>query len=39
MTDGGRSATGVWEAVYIIDGLVQQQARLKPTTVHADTQG
>ena len=30
---------GVWEAVYIIDGLLQQQARLKPATVHADTQG
>ena len=30
---------GVWEAVYIIEGLLQQQARLKPATVHADTQG
>ena len=30
---------GVWEAVYIIDGLLQQQARLKRATVHADTPG
>jgi TnpA family transposase len=30
---------GVWEAIYIIDGLLKNTAALQPTTVHADTQG
>nr|WP_281287005.1 transposase [Nonomuraea turkmeniaca] len=30
---------GVWEAVYIIDGLLQNASEVKPTTIHADTQG
>ncbi|GAA2250615.1 hypothetical protein GCM10010145_17610 [Streptomyces ruber] len=30
---------GVWEAVYIIEGLLKNTSELKPTTVHADTQG
>ncbi|WP_078612829.1 Tn3 family transposase [Streptomyces canus] len=30
---------GVWEAVYIIEGLLKNTFELKPTTVHADTQG
>ena len=28
---------GVWEAVYIIDGLLKNQSRLQPDTVFADT--
>ena len=33
-------ACGVWEAVYILDGLLKNEAEgLQPTTVHADTQG
>lgn len=33
-------ACGVWEAVYILDGLLKNKAdELQPTTVHADTQG
>jgi TnpA family transposase len=30
---------GVWEAVYIIDGLLKNQSDIQPDTVHADTQG
>ncbi|MFJ2807992.1 Tn3 family transposase [Kitasatospora sp. NPDC087271] len=30
---------GVWEAVYIIEGLLKNTSEVKPTTVHADTQG
>jgi len=30
---------GVWEAVYIIEGLLQNTSDIQPDTVHADTQG
>lgn len=30
---------GVWEAVYILDGLLKNRSNLQPKTVHADTQG
>ncbi|WP_406356922.1 Tn3 family transposase [Streptomyces sp. NBC_01635] len=30
---------GVWEAVYIIEGLLKNTSEIKPTTIHADTQG
>ena len=30
---------GVWEAVYIVDGLLQQQSKAEPKEIHADTQG
>ncbi|AXE75826.1 hypothetical protein C5746_01205 [Streptomyces atratus] len=30
---------GVWEAVYIIEGLLKNTSEVKPTTVHADAQG
>lgn len=30
---------GLWEAVYIIEGLLKNTSEVKPTTVHADTQG
>ncbi|MFI5652862.1 Tn3 family transposase [Streptomyces anulatus] len=30
---------GVWEAVYIIEGLLKNESELQPTTIHADTQG
>lgn len=32
-------ACGVWEAVYILDGLIGNKSVIQPTTVHADTQG
>jgi TnpA family transposase len=32
-------ACGVWEAIYIIDGLMKNQSEVQPDTVHADTQG
>ncbi len=32
-------ACGVWEAVYILDGLLQNKSILQPDTVHSDTQG
>jgi TnpA family transposase len=32
-------ACGVWEAVYILDGLLKNRSVLQPDTVHADTQG
>ncbi|MDM4723505.1 transposase [Micromonospora sp. WMMA1363] len=30
---------GVWEAVHIIQGLLDQQSKVRPGTIHADTQG
>ncbi|MEH6633078.1 MAG: Tn3 family transposase [Halopseudomonas aestusnigri] len=30
---------GVWEAVYILDGLLQNKSELNPDTLHADTHG
>jgi hypothetical protein len=30
---------GVWEAVYIIEGLLKNSSDIQPDTVHADTQG
>jgi hypothetical protein len=30
---------GVWEAVYIIEGLLEQLSDAEPDTIHADTQG
>ncbi|MFZ1527151.1 MAG: Tn3 family transposase [Ferruginibacter sp.] len=30
---------GVWEAVYILDGLLQNTSDIQPDTVHADTHG
>ncbi|MGH3857260.1 MAG: transposase, partial [Pseudonocardiaceae bacterium] len=30
---------GVWEAVYLIQGLLEQQSKVTPSTVHTDTQG
>ncbi|WP_331720547.1 Tn3 family transposase (plasmid) [Streptomyces sp. NBC_00161] len=30
---------GVWEAVYLIEGLLKNTSDVKPTTIHADTQG
>jgi TnpA family transposase len=32
-------ACGVWEAVYIIDGLLKNTSDIQPDTLHADTQG
>ncbi|WP_411705434.1 Tn3 family transposase, partial [Edaphovirga cremea] len=32
-------ACGVWEAVYILDGLLKNQSVLQPDQLHADTQG
>jgi len=32
-------ACGVWEAIYIIDGLLKNRSAIQPNTVHADTQG
>ena len=32
-------AYGVWEAVYILDALMQQDSELQPDTLHADTHG
>ena len=32
-------ACGVWEAVYILDGLLQNRSEIRPDTLHADTQG
>jgi TnpA family transposase len=32
-------ACGVWEAIYILDGLIRNRSKVQPTTVHADTQG
>jgi len=29
----------VWEAVYIIDGLLKNTSEIQPDTLHADTQG
>lgn len=30
---------GAWEAIYIIDGLLANTSDVKPSTIHADTQG
>jgi TnpA family transposase len=30
---------GVWEAVYILDGLMKNRSAIQPDTLHADTQG
>jgi len=30
---------GVWEAVYIVEGLLQQESKAAPKEIHADTQG
>ena len=30
---------GVWEAVYILDGLLKNSSAFQPDTLHADTQG
>ena len=30
---------GVWEAVYILDGLMKNRSQVQPDTLHADTQG
>ncbi|PSB14590.1 hypothetical protein C7B65_26255 [Phormidesmis priestleyi ULC007] len=32
-------ACGVWEAVYILDGLLKNTSEIQPDTLHADTQG
>jgi TnpA family transposase len=32
-------ACGVWEAVYIIDGLLKNKSDVQPDTIHADSQG
>lgn len=32
-------ACGVWEAVYIIDGLLKNESDIQPDIIHADTQG
>ena len=33
------SPCGVWEAIYILEGLLKNTSEIQPTTVHADTQG
>jgi TnpA family transposase len=30
---------GVWEAVYLLDGLLKNTSDIQPDTIHADTQG
>jgi len=32
-------ACGVWEAIYILDGLLENRSEIRPDTLHADTQG
>ena len=32
-------ACGVWEAVYILDGLLKNESDIQPDSVHSDTQG
>jgi TnpA family transposase len=32
-------ACGVWEAIHILDGLLENRAEIRPDTLHADTQG
>lgn len=32
-------ACGVFEAIYILDGLIRNRSAIHPTTIHADTQG
>jgi hypothetical protein len=31
-------ACGVWEAIYILDGLLENRSDIRPDTLHADTQ-
>ena len=35
----GSSRSGCGEAVYLIDGLLDQQSKARPTKIHTDTQG
>ena len=30
---------GVWEAIHILDGLIENQSEIRPDTLHSDTQG
>lgn len=32
-------ACGIWEAVYILDGLLENRSDIQPDTLHADTHG
>src|SRR4029434_10029693 len=32
-------ACGVWEAIYSLDGLLENRSDIRPDTLHADTQG
>ncbi len=32
-------ACGIWEAVYILDALLEQESEMEPDILHADTQG
>jgi TnpA family transposase len=32
-------ACGVWQAVHILDGLLENRSEIRPDTLHADTQG
>ncbi len=32
-------ACGIWEAVYILDGLLSNESEIQPSKIHADTQG
>jgi TnpA family transposase len=32
-------ACGVWEAIHILDGLLENRSEIRPDTLHADTQG
>lgn len=32
-------ACGVWEAIHILDGLLENRSEIQPDTLHADTQG
>src|SRR5262245_30322591 len=32
-------ACGVWEAIHILDGLLENRSEMRPDTLHADTQG
>jgi hypothetical protein len=32
-------ACGVWEAIYMLDGLLENRSEIHPDTLHADTQG
>jgi TnpA family transposase len=30
---------GVWEAIHILDGLIENESEIRPDTLHSDTQG